>query len=183
VSQKPAEIIVTQGPAALRAVAGTGLQRVTNTPNVLFFHPAENLYDVLLSGRWFAARAFAGPWQFATDRLPPDFALIAPQGPDGAVLASVPGTIAAQEAILAAQIPRTATLKRSAARITVVYSGTPHFVPVAGTPLLYAVNTTRPFRDIRPHCTQEPPRMTTMIIGVDLADATFELAIANVPSQ
>jgi len=141
VSQKPAEIIVTSGPPSLRAVTGTGLQRVTNTPNVLFFHPAESLYYVLLSGRWFSARAFAGPWQFATDRLPPDFALISPTGPDAAVLASVPSTIAAQEAVLKAQIPQTATLKRDAAKITVIYSGPPHFVPLSGTTLLYAVNT------------------------------------------
>ena len=141
VSQKPAEIIVTAGAPSLRAVSGTGLQRVVNTPNVLFFHAAENLYYVLLSGRWFSARAFAGPWEFATDRLPPDFSLISPTGPDAAVLASVPGTIAAQEAVLTAQIPQTATLKRDAVKITVVYSGPPHFVPLPGTTLLYALNT------------------------------------------
>jgi hypothetical protein len=141
VSQQPAEIIVTAGPPSLRAVTGTGLQRVVNTPNVLFFHAAENLYYVLLSGRWFSTRAFAGPWQFATDRLPADFSLISPTGPDAAVLASVPGTIAAQEAVLKAQIPQTATLKRDAAKLTVIYSGAPRFVPLPGTTLLYAVNT------------------------------------------
>jgi hypothetical protein len=141
VSQKPAEIIVTAGPPSLRAVTGTGLQRVVNTPNVLFFHPAENLYYVLLSGRWFSARAFAGPWQFATDRLPVDFSLISPHGPDASILAAVPGTIAAQEAVLEAQIPQTAALKRDAAKLTVIYSGPPHFVPLPGTTLLYAMNT------------------------------------------
>ena len=141
VSQKPAEIIVTAGPPSLRAVTGTGLQRVVNTPNVLFFHAAENLYYVLLSGRWFSARAFAGPWQFATDRLPADFSLISPSGPDAPVLASVPGTISAQEAVLEAQIPQTATLKRDTAKLTVVYSGPPHFVSLPGTTVLYAVNT------------------------------------------
>jgi hypothetical protein len=141
VSQKPAEIIVTQGAPALRAVSGTGLQRVVNTANVLFFHPAQNLYYVLLSGRWFSARALSGPWEFATDKLPPDFSLIAASGPDGPVLASVPGTIAAQEAVLRAQIPTTASLKRGAASLTVVYSGPPRFAPVEGTTMLYAVNT------------------------------------------
>jgi hypothetical protein len=141
VSQKPAEIIVTAGPPSLRAVTGTGLQRVVNTPNVLFFYAAENRYYALLSGRWFAAKAFAGPWEFATERLPADFSLISPTGPDAAVVASVPGTIAAQEAILKAQIPQTATLQRDAARITVIYTGPPRFVPLTGTTLLYAVNT------------------------------------------
>jgi hypothetical protein len=141
VSQKPAEIIITEGAPAMRAVTGTGLQRIVNTPNALFFHPAQNLYYVLLSGRWFSARAFSGPWQFATDKLPPDFSLISANGPDGAVLASVPGTIAAQEAVLKAQVPTTATLKRSAAKLTVSYSGPPQFAPVEGTSVLYAVNT------------------------------------------
>jgi len=141
VSQKPAEIIVTAGAPTLRSVTGTGLQRVVNTPNVLFFHPAENLYYVQLSGRWFSAHAFAGPWQFATDRLPADFSLISPTGPDAAVLASVPGTIAAQEAVLRAQIPATASLKRETAKLTVVYSGAPRFVPIPGTTMLYGVNT------------------------------------------
>lgn len=141
VSQKPAEIIVTQGAPALRAVSGTVLQRVVNTANVLFLDPAQNLYYVLLSGRWFSARAFTGPWQFATDKLPPDFSLIPPNGPDGAVLSAVPGTIAAQEAVLKAQVPTTASLKRSAAKLTVVYSGPPRFAPVEGTTMLYAVNT------------------------------------------
>jgi hypothetical protein len=141
VSQKPAEIIVTAGAPVLRAVSGTGLQRVVNTSNVLFFHAAENLYYVQLSGRWFAAHTFSGPWQFVTDKLPPDFSLIAPGGPDAAVLPSVPGTIAAQEAVLKAQIPTTATLQRDAVKLTVVYSGPPHFVTVTGTTMLYAVNT------------------------------------------
>jgi hypothetical protein len=141
VSQKPAEIIVTAGAPTLRSVTGTGLQRVVNTPNVLFFHPAENLYYVQLSGRWFSAHAFTGPWQFATERLPSDFSLISPTGPDAAVLASVPGTIAAQEALLRAQIPATASLNRETAKLTVVYSGAPRFVPIPGTTMLYAVNT------------------------------------------
>src|SRR4029077_5819779 len=98
-------------------------------------------YYVQLSGRWFSAHAFTGPWQFATDRLPPDFSLISPTGPDATVLASVPGTIAAQEAVLRAQIPATASLKRETAKLTVVYSGAPRFVPIPGTTMLYAVNT------------------------------------------
>ena len=73
--------------------------------------------------------------------MPADFSLISPTGPDAAILASVPGTVAAQEALLKAQIPTTATFQRSAAKLTVIYSGPPHFVPITGTTMLYAVNT------------------------------------------
>jgi hypothetical protein len=141
VSQKPAEVIATAGAPSLRAVTGTGLQRVVNTANILFFQPAGNAYFVLFSGRWFSAHALAGPWTFATDKLPEDFEMISPTGPDAAVLASVPGTNAAQEAVLKAQIPSTAGFKRTEAKLTVVYSGAPQFVPVTGTSLFYAANT------------------------------------------
>jgi hypothetical protein len=141
VSMKPAEIIVTGGAPDLTNVAGTGLKRVMNTSSLLFFYPANGLYYLQISGRWFSTHRLEGPWEFATDKLPADFSLIPPDGPDAAVLALVPGTIAAQEALVKAQIPTTATIERSAAKLTVIYSGAPHFVPVTGTTMSYAVNT------------------------------------------
>ena len=81
VSTKPAEIIVTDGAAANSCRSpGTGLQSVKNTASALFFDPATALL-LLLSGRWFAATGLDGPWTFATDELPPDFALIPPGEP------------------------------------------------------------------------------------------------------
>jgi hypothetical protein len=141
VSMKPAAIIVSDGAPSFRPVEGTGLQRVINTPSILFFAPASGLFYLQLSGRWFSAAGLNGPWQFATDKLPPDFSLIPPNTPDAAILASVPGTVAAQEALLRAQIPTTATINRSTAKLTVVYSGPPRFIPLTGTSLQYAVNT------------------------------------------
>lgn len=141
VSTKPAEIIVTDGAPSFKPVAGTGLQRVVNTSSVLFFDKSQGSFYLQLSGRWFAAHGLAGPWNYATDKLPPDFALIPPDGPDAAVLGSVPGTVQAQEAVLKAQIPVTATIQRHAANVTVVYSGPPHFEPIPGTTILAAVNT------------------------------------------
>jgi len=141
VSTKPAEIIVTVGPPKLQPVPGTSLQRVTNTAGTLFFDPAQKLFYVLFSGRWFSAANLNGPWSFATDRLPPEFAMIPPADPAAAVLASVPGTVPAQEAVLKASIPTTATLKRSSATLTVTYAGPPKFIPIPGTSIQYAVNT------------------------------------------
>jgi hypothetical protein len=141
VSTKPAEIIVIAGPPSFQPVAGTGLQRVVNTASVLFFDPPLGSFYVQLSGRWFSSHGLAGPWEYATDKLPPDFALIPPDGPDAAVLGSVPGTVQAQDAVLKAQIPTTATIARNAAKLTVVYSGPPRFEPIPGTTILAAVNT------------------------------------------
>ncbi len=141
VSTKPAEIIVTDGAPKLEAVPGTGLQRVTNTAGALFFDAAAQRYYVLLSGRWFSASGLDGPWSFATDKLPPDFAMIPTGSPAAPVLASVPGTVQAQQAVLKAQIPTTVTLKRGAPPPKVAYSGPPSFLPIPGTSVLYAVNT------------------------------------------
>jgi hypothetical protein len=141
VSTKPAEIIVTDGAPAFESVAETNLQRVTNTSSVLYFDPGPGNFYVQLSGRWFSAHGLAGPWVYASDNLPPDFALIPPTSPDAAVLPSVPGTVAAQEAVLQAQIPTTTTVQRKSAALTVVWSGPPRFAPIPGTAIEAAVNT------------------------------------------
>jgi hypothetical protein len=140
VSTEPAEIIVTEGAPKLAPIAGTPLQRVTNTAATLLFDPESKQFFVLLSGRWFAAASLDGPWHYATPSLPASFASIPATSPVGAVLPSVPGTPQAQEAVIQAQIPHQATLKRSAS-ITIVYGGPPRFAPIPGTSIEYAVNT------------------------------------------
>lgn len=140
VSTVPAAIIVTSGPPKYTAVPGTSLQYASNTDAALFREGNGTLY-FLVSGRWFSAPSLSGPWTFATARLPADFARIPPTGPRGFVLASVPGTPQAQEAVIQSQIPQEGTLNRTAATMTVVYAGTPVFVPISGTPLAYAANT------------------------------------------
>ena len=140
VSTKPAQIIVTNGPAQLMPVAGAPLKYVSNSSAEVIFDPSGKMYYVLFSGRWFSAPGLEGPWVYATPNLPATFALIPADGPHGAVLASVPGTAQAQEAVISAQIPRQATLPRTSTT-QVVYVGTPNFVPIAGTSLSYAANT------------------------------------------
>ncbi len=141
VSTKPAEIIVTDGAIQFAAIPGTGLQYVKNTASDLFFDTAHGRFYYLVSGRWFSAPGLDGPWVFASNDLPPDFSLIPPGSTQGHVLASVPGTSQAQLAVLQAQIPQQATLKRDDAKLTVSYAGTPDFKPIPGTDLIYAVNT------------------------------------------
>jgi hypothetical protein len=141
VSTKPAEIIVTDGPPAFGPIAGTALQAVRNTSSDLFLDTAKGRFYYLVSGRWFAAPGLEGPWHFATPELPADFARIPPGDPAARVLASVPGTPQAQEALIAAEIPQEATLKRGEAMLAVHYAGPPQFQPIPGTPMTYAVNT------------------------------------------
>jgi hypothetical protein len=140
VSIVPAEIIVTVGPPRYEPIPGTSLKYAVNTTSHLFQESGGHLY-YLVSGRWFSAPGLDGPWVFATGSLPPDFALIPPKGPKGAVLASVPGTPQAQDALIQAQIPQQGTLNRSTAKVEVVYAGEPKFDPIVGTEMFYAANT------------------------------------------
>ena len=141
VSTGPAEIIVTEGAPQYTAIAATQLQFVANSDAALFRHRGDGLFYYLVSGRWFSAASWQGPWVFATSSLPADFARIPADGPRGFVLASVPGTVQAQEALIQAQIPQQATLNagRREARGGLRRRAEVRADP--GTTLLYAVNT------------------------------------------
>ena len=144
VSTSPAELITTQGPPAFAPVAGTQLLHVTNSGSSLFMNTANQSYYVVISGRWFLAAAFQGPWQFVpANQLPPDFANIPETAPAGTVLASVAGTPQANEAAISSTIPQTATISRNATT-QLSYDGTPQFEPIETTKLAYAKNTATP---------------------------------------
>jgi len=138
---KPSELIVTEGSPKLSAVAGTQLSSVTNTDSDLFFHAGTRSYYYLASGRWFRAQSLQGPWQYASTSLPWEFKGIPPDHPKAHVLAAVPGTREAEDAVLLAAIPRTAEINRKEAKAEVQYVGTPQFVPIQGTTIAYAKNT------------------------------------------
>jgi hypothetical protein len=142
VSTRPAEIIVIAGAPQFVPIPGTALQYVKNTSSDLFLDPSIGRFYYLVSGRWFSSAGLDGPWQFATGDLPPDFSLIPPNSPKADVLVSVPGTAAAQQAVLEAQLPQQGTLKRSTAKLDVAYAGPPSFKPIPNTTLTYATNTT-----------------------------------------
>lgn len=141
VSKRPAELIVTDGPPGLEAIAGTQLMWVTNTDSDLFMHLGDGMYYYLVAGRWFLAPALDGRWSAATRALPKDFAKIPDDHAQADVLASVPGTPAAREAAVQASIPRTATVSRQNTTVAVVYDGDPRFEKIAGTEIAFAVNT------------------------------------------
>jgi hypothetical protein len=152
VSTVPAELIQTEGAPNLVPIEGTELMQIENSDNALFFNDADQRYYVLISGRWFDASSLAGPWGFVPyDDLPKDFAKIPPTHPKANALVSVPGTPQANEAVIANSIPQTATVQRDAAKLELAYDGAPQFNPIAGTPLLYAINTTTPVIEVDPH--------------------------------
>ncbi len=143
VAMVPTELVVTEGEPKLEPITGTDLHYVTNTKSHLFMLTPEQRWYLLVSGRWFRAAGLDGPWEFVRpDALPEEFRKIPETSPKGEVLASVAGTKQAEEAVIDAQVPQTAAIKRGTATTRVTYDGEPKFEPIEGTALSYAVNTT-----------------------------------------
>src|SRR4029077_19329408 len=94
------------------------------------------------SGRWFSGPGFEGPWTFATPNLPDDFKKIPRSHDRSRVLASVPGTDEAAEAVLLAQIPQTARVDKKLVKAPEVqFQGEPQFEAIPQTMVSRAVNT------------------------------------------
>jgi len=142
-SSKPAEIVVFNGKPDWVSIPGTQLSYPANTDSTVLRYNQTGAFYFLTSGRWFTATNPLGPWTFATNDLPPDFARIPPDSPAGKVLAFVPGTPEAEDAVLLAQVPTTATVNatEAAKEVQVSYAGQPQFEPIQGTSMYYAVNT------------------------------------------
>jgi hypothetical protein len=153
VSTVPAELIQTRGRPDYEPIEGTDLLHVGNSPANIVLDPADQRHYVLLSGRWFRSASLAdGPWEHVPhDKLPAAFAKIPEAHPRGAVLASVPGTPQAKEALIDNSIPQTAAVNRATTTYQATYEGAPKFQPIEGTSLHYAVNSPVPVIQVAPN--------------------------------
>ncbi len=145
VSTEPAELIQTDGAPDFSAIQETSLLYVSNSEDQLLFDIGSQKYYVLLSGRWYTTSRLDGDWVYIqTDGLPADFAKI-PEGTEkDVVLASVPGTMAAREAVRDAQVPKVAMVERNKAKSEVIYDGDPEFQGIEGTNMQASVNSSNP---------------------------------------
>jgi hypothetical protein len=142
VSTKPAELILLHGAPNYLTVAGTKLLWVSNTDVDVYRLGKTGTVYFLVSGRWFSAPDFTGPWTFATPTLPEDFKKIPVSHERSRVLASVPGTDQAIEGVLLAQIPQTARVSKKEIKAPEVqFQGDPQFQPIEQTTVSRAVNT------------------------------------------
>ena len=142
VATEPTELIVTDGAPSWESLSGGQILYVKNTETAWLRELATGNMYVLLSGRWYRSKTEAGPWTFVpADELPASFSEIPPGSDIGGVRTSVAGTEEAEEAMLDAQIPQTAAIKRSEAKLEVEYDGAPKFEKIPGTKVSYAVNT------------------------------------------
>ena len=142
VSDKPAELILLRGEPNYLLVTGSQLLWVSNTDSDVFRMGRTGPVYYLVAGRWFSAPDFTGPWTFATQNLPEDFKKIPLEHDRSRVLASVPGTDEAAEAVLIAQIPQTARVNKKQLKAPdTAYQGDPKFEPIEKTTVQRAVNT------------------------------------------
>jgi hypothetical protein len=142
VSFEPAELILMSGPPKYEPVEGTALLWVSNTESDLFRLGETGAFFYLVAGRWFSSATLEGPWTFASPNLPEDFKRIPVEHERSRVLASVPGSDQAAEAILLAQVPQVARVNPKEMKAPeVAYQGDPNFQPIEQTSLERAVNT------------------------------------------
>ena len=142
VSAEPAELLVIDGDPQFAPIGDGDLRAVSNTDADLFRDVATRQFYLLVAGRWYEGGRLEGPWRYVrADSLPQSFTRIPPDSPKGGVRASVAGTDEALDAVLDAQIPQTAVVKRGPADLKVTYDGEPAFERIADTNVQYAVNT------------------------------------------
>ena len=145
VTTTPAELVISDGAPDWAPLEGTMLLYVKNTTGNVFKDLNNQNTYVLVTGRWFQAPDLAGPWQYVPGAtLPPDFFKIPDDSPKENVKASIPATAQAQEAVIANQIPQTATVYRAKATFTPVINGAPDLKPIADTSLMYVFNSPMP---------------------------------------
>lgn len=139
ISTVPAILLYIDGPPQYRAVAGTSLMRVVNCRSLLF-KDAHGVHYLRWLNGYMTAPGLDGPWKVAS--TPPV------------------GAVAAQDDMLKAQAEAQEESSDSlgaglsltnstppqvlvATRPTelIVFEGQPNFVPISGTRLLYAANT------------------------------------------
>ena len=142
VATEPTELISTDGEPQYQALVGDEMLYVTNTGSDLFLEVPTRQYYVVLSGRWYRARSLNGPWAYVDPgQVPKTFADVPRKSGKADVLAHVPGTDEAKDAMMDAMIPQTSAIRRSEAKFDVTWDGVPQFDRIPGTELLYARNT------------------------------------------
>jgi uncharacterized membrane protein YgcG len=144
VVDKSTELITCDGEPKFVPLEGNELLYVSNTDASVLMVLATQTYYLQSSGRWFSAKSWKGPWAFVPqEKLPKVFGKIPADSDVGDLRAFVAGTDEAKDAVLDANIPQTAAIKRDDKSLTVTYDGDPKFESIGGDTknLGYAINT------------------------------------------
>jgi hypothetical protein len=151
VETKPSELITFNGQPEYAPISGTELLYAANTSGNVFKELSDQQSYILLSGRWYRAATLQGPWEFVPgNELPGDFANIPDISPKENVKASVPGTVQAEEALIANSIPQGTAVARTAQMESPQIDGSMQLAAIEGTPLHYVENSPTPIIEVNP---------------------------------
>ncbi len=145
IATTPTVLIATNGAAKLSLIT-TGVSEVTNANCVLLHTATPNEWWTLHAGRWFHA-APGSSWAYADpSAIPSSFASLPATGRMKSARASVPGTVEANSAVVAAREVRTVTVNMDV-KCTVTYNGDANFTSVgvgSDSAVGYATNASQP---------------------------------------
>ncbi len=138
-----AELLQSDGEPEYEPIEGTSILYMSNTADDILMNIETQEYYILVAGRWYSSKSITdGPWAFVNpENIPAGFSSIPADSDMGSVRSSVAGTQEAKEALLENQIPQTAEVDRTEAKLEVSYDGQPKFEKVGETNMKYAVNT------------------------------------------
>ena len=140
VSYSPAILVPIDGAPVLKPVASDSrFQRVLNTHALILRGGFGQQYYIHVFDGWLESNSIQGPWSQAS-RIPFGMHDIAGKLPAGLVDLLDGGPKASPKPSLANGVPTIYTTQGPAELI--VFKGQPDFVPIAGTGLLWASNTT-----------------------------------------
>ncbi len=139
VSYSPAILVPIDGTPVLQAVGTSGFQRVVNTKALILQGGPGSAYYIHVYDGWLSAASLQGPW-LQTSVLPAGLAATAQTvARTGAVDMLTGGPQANPRPSLANGVP--AILISQVPTELIIFNGQPDFVPVTGTQLLWAANT------------------------------------------
>lgn len=149
VATTPTELIQFRGTPQYAPIRGTDLLYAVNTSGNVFKSTRDQRNYILISGRWYRSASLQGPWRFVPgNKLPHDFAMIPDDSPKENVKASVPGTLQAQEALIANSIPDSTAVARTNQMAQPQFDGPMQLAPIEGTSLSYVANSSTPIIEV-----------------------------------
>ncbi|MCB1967807.1 MAG: hypothetical protein KDI64_17695 [Candidatus Accumulibacter sp.] len=140
VSYSPAILVPIDGAPAIRPVADTRFERVINTQALIVRSRGASRWYLHVFDGWLSADTLEGPWTLAGDAPSGLDALARKLAKKGLVDLLDGGPQAKPKPTLQGGVP-TLHVSQVPAEL-IVFKGQPNFVPITGTNLLWAENTT-----------------------------------------
>ena len=144
VSNRPAILVPVDGAPVLKAIAHHArYQRVINTRALIVQDTRGSTYYLHVYDGWLASTSLSGPWSqaFRGPVMEHELTAIATELSASGAVDLLDGGPKAKPKLSLQQMVPTIDVSQGAAEL-VVFDGQPDFVPVVGTQLLWASNTT-----------------------------------------